>query len=383
MAKKNIFSAKKCIPIFVAVVVLVLLCVGTVIDSNEFSSHNPQTATKPYIELPLLDEKQVLVSDIVAEWLKGETKGKELYEKYSAVGRVYSAKSVTIQYSIHDIPAGIEVKRQVVELSENKAFENSKKIDLPGTDRKIRFDYLFTNRTYYYRVTAYLSDGSKIDSRGQFETADTPRIISGECMWNMRDIGGVQTLDGKRIKQGLVYRGVELDGAVYEKFYITEASAKVMTDQLGIKSEIDLRAPNDRIKDMLGPGINHTIYGTYAYVDSLVPNYWESYRQLFSDLSQKENYPVYIHCTYGKDRTGTVCYLLQLLLGVSEEDAFKEWEISVLLDGKIDYTSMEDYIEELKKFDGDTMQEKAENFLLSCGVKQQEIDNIREILLED
>lgn len=382
MERKSLWI-KLGIPVAVGIVFLALMFIGKIIDSDQFQQQGGPSTAKPYIELSPLDGDQVLVSDVVAEWLKGETSGKELYNKYSGAGRVLSAKNVTIKYAIYDIPANVEVESQLVELSENSSFENSKEFELTGNKRSITFEYLYTNKTYYYRVTATLSDGSKITSSSQFKTADTPRIISTEGVWNMRDIGGVKTVDGKTMKQGLVYRGVELDGAVYEKYCITDVGAKVLTEKLGIRTEIDLREQKDNMRDMLGNDVAHNFYGTYAYVDSFVAVYSESYRTLFSDLAKEENYPVYIHCTYGKDRTGTVCFLLQLLLGVPEEKAFKEFEMSVLLDGEVDYGSMELYIDALKKLDGNTMQEKAENFLLSYGVTQEEIDSIREILLED
>lgn len=383
MDRRKSLWIKLGIPAAVAVVFLVLLLIGKVIDADKFKQQGEHPAANPYIEISVLDKEQVLVGDVVAEWLKGGVDGEALYNKYSGAGRVYSAKSVTVQYAIYDIPANVEVESQLVELSENSSFENAKRFNLTGNKRKIQFDYLYTNTTYYYRITATLSDGSKITSSSQFKTADTPRLISADGVWNMRDIGGVKTMDGKTMKQGLVYRGVELDGAVYEKYCITEEGIRVLTEQLGIRSELDLRAPNDKIRDMLGPDVTHTVYGVYAYSDSLVKYYLESYRLLFSDLAKEETYPTYIHCSYGKDRTGTVCYLLQILLGVSEEDAFREWEISILLDGKVDYPLMEQYIEALKQLEGDTMQEKVETFLFSCGVTQEEIDSIRRILLED
>lgn len=372
------------IPAAVAVVFLILMFVGKLIDSDKFSQQGGQPVLNPYIEITPLEGEQILVGDAVVEWIKGEVDGKTIYNQYSQVyKKAYTAKLVTIQYAIYDIPANVEVESQLVELSEDSSFENAKRFELTGNKRKIQFEYLYTDTTYYYRITAQLTDGTKLTADGQFKTADTPRIISAEGVWNMRDIGGVKTVDGKTMKQGLVYRGVELDGAVYEKYCITQAGADVLTDELGIKTEMDLREQEDGMRDMLGDGVAHNHYPTYAYVDSFVAVYSESYRTLFSDLAKEENYPVYIHCTYGKDRTGTVCFLLQLLLGVPLEDAYREFEMSVLLDGEVDYGSMDKYIEELSKFEGETMQDKAENFLLSYGVTQEEIDNIRKILLED
>ena len=42
---------------------------------------------------------------------------------------------------------------------------------------------------------------------------------------------------------------------------------------------------------------------------------------------------------------------------------------------------MDSFVETMKTFEGSTMKEKAENYLLSIGVTQQEIDSIREIFL--
>ena len=372
--------------IIVAMVMLfiAILIIGKRMNMKKFADYKEDQGSTPYIKIVNFDEEQQLVGEVIAEWLKGDASGKELYNRYSGKGKVYSARLVTIQYSIYDIPSNVEVKDQKVELSENNSFEDSRIFEFEGNNRKVQFEYLYTNRIYYVRITVNMTDGTTIATTTQFKTAETPRIISTEGVWNMRDIGGPQTLYGQTLKQGLVYRGVELDGAVYNKYCITEAGIKVLTKELGIKTEIDIRGKKANTKDMLGSNVDHKVYESiYAYSDSLIPAYFDNYRQLFSDLAKEENYPVYIHCSYGKDRTGTVIYLLQLLLGVPEEDAYREWELSVLLDGILDYEPMEAYIENLKKLDGDTMQEKVENHLLAIGVTRAEIESIRVILIEN
>lgn len=75
-------------------------------------------------------------------------------------------------------------------------------------------------------------------------------------------------------------------------------------------------------------------------------------------------------------------YLLQILCGVSEEDAYREWELSALMDGVHFYDGMDDFIRDLKALDGDNMQEKVTNYLLSIGVLQSEIDSIKSIMIE-
>ena len=381
--RKNL-SIKIVIPAIATLIIVILFAIGMSKDSETFSSHEGQMALNPYIELSELDGEQYLVGDVVVEWLKGDVSGKELYHNFVSRGKVYTAKPVTIRYTIYDLPHYVNITGQRVELSDDESMKDAKCFDLASDKRSITFEHLFTGRTYYYRVTVFLSDGNVLSVNSQFVTADTPRLISTEGVWNMRDIGGVKTLDGLTLKQGMVYRGVELDGAVNQRYAVTSEGARVLTEELGIRTELDLRGEESNMQDALGPNVMHKVYpAVYAYSDSLDAVCDESYRQLFSDLAKEENYPIYIHCTYGKDRTGTVVFLLQMLLGVSEETAYREWELSVLLDGDVGYEIMEDYINDLYEFEGDTLQEKVENHLLAIGVTKAEIESIREILIEN
>ena len=85
-----------------------------------------------------------------------------------------------------------------------------------------------------------------------------------------------------------------------------------------------------------------------------------------------------MHCTYGCDRTGTVCYLLEALLGVSKGDLLREYGLSNLNIEKI--KSVETG---LGQFAGETIKEQTESYLLSCGVTEYQIESIRNIFLGD
>jgi protein tyrosine/serine phosphatase len=93
---------------------------------------------------------------------------------------------------------------------------------------------------------------------------------------------------------------------------------------------------------------------------------------------------MYLHCTWGRDRTGTVVLLLQGLLNVSEEDMMLEYRLtgyvtpSVATNNKMDIVFMQ-----LKHYEGDTLQEKIINYLTTTvGVTQEEIASIQAIFLE-
>jgi protein tyrosine/serine phosphatase len=56
---------------------------------------------------------------------------------------------------------------------------------------------------------------------------------------------------------------------------------------------------------------------------------------LFALLAKPEVYPVLVHCTLGKDRTGLVVLLVAMLCGASEEGVVRDYERSgVELEGE-------------------------------------------------
>ena len=108
-----------------------------------------------------------------------------------------------------------------------------------------------------------------------------------------------------------------------------------------------------------------------------------SVRMLFMNTTVWDNYPIYMHCTYGRDRTGSVCYLLEALLGVSDEDLRKDYDLSAFTDSYVNNGEFNAFVEKINTFDGETTQKKVEGYLRSIGVTNKEIASIREIFLEE
>lgn len=288
-------------------------------------------------------------------------------------GRLDEQVPVALELSTKDGSA-ISYK---IELADNDRFENARVDYVEAITTTYEFQYLCTNTQYFYRVTVYTAKGTSTVN-GSFKTADTPRILSVDGLSNVRDIGNWRTDSGKRIKQGLLIRGTEMDGAVESGYHLSNEGLQAMLSILGIKTDIDLRAQTPTSMDALGSQVEHRYYDMVMYGEIFTELGKEKVRMVFADLANPDNYPIYLHCTYGRDRTGTICYLLEAMLGVSRGDCLRDYGMSNALIANIQAVE-----EGLKVYQGSTLKEQAESYLLSCGVSEYQIESIRNIFLGD
>lgn len=264
-----------------------------------------------------------------------------------------------------------------IEIAFDDMFTNAETVYLGEESNTYEFEHLYSNTTYYYRVTAVTTAGTDT-VRGHFKTSDDPRILSIDGLSNVRDIGNWRTESGKRIKQGLLIRGTEMDAAVESGYHLTNEGLDDMLNILGIKTDIDLRAQTPTSKDALGSRVEHKYYDMVQYEGIFTDYGKEKIRTVFADLADPGNYPVYLHCTYGRDRTGTVCYLLEAFLGVSRGDCLRDYGLS-----NVDLTDIKTVEEGLKAYGGDTLKEQATAYLLSCGVSEYQLESLESIFLGD
>ena len=241
--------------------------------------------------------------------------------------------------------------------------------------------------TYYWNVTA---EGvtSPIVS---FRTADIgPRNLYIDGVTNVRDIGGYKTLSGKRVKQGLIYRTSRLNqsGLSYPNDEITANGKKEMTEHLGIKTEIDLRRSADKensgmTKSVLDGANYYCIPVSTTYRLSSNP---DLITEFFKVLSDQNNYPLLFHCHAGTDRTGMLAYTMGALLGVLEEDLTRDYLYSnfanIGASRSFDLLHTLGFYKEISSASGNTLQEKAYNFLVSIGVPVEYINSFMTIMLK-
>ena len=331
------------------------------------------------LNIELVNPEGLLVSDAVNKYLSVNLLSD--YNKNILVGSFSQGDQrydVQNPVSLKLSTSGSVASMYKIEYADNPRYDNAGVEYFDSADGTFVFEHLYASTKYYYRVTAYTTIGVIIET-GTFTTSDTPRILTVDGLYNVRDIGNWQTDSGKKIKQGLLIRGTELDGAVEHSYHLTYDGMSDMLNVLGIKFDMDLRNESNTPlgADALGSRVEHKYYGMLSYANIFTDEGRAAVREVFKDLADSQKYPIYLHGTYGADRTGTVCYLLEAMLGVSRGDCLKDYGLSNLPISNI--LSVETGLAEYGE--GLSLKEQVEFYLISCGVTAYEIEAIRDIFL--
>ena len=374
----------------VSVILIIVLAVQS--DSlwsknKDSGNHSQITNSTVIVESSVYTEDVLLVSAPVFNYMDSANPkdAQSLYKTFDGWKyKLNEGQPWKLFYQVMGLPAGVMVESAELEIAENDTYKNAKSYKLDPKEHEFGVYNLKSGTKYFYRLSFSLSNGSVAGSVGDFKTVDTTRVLNIDGAVNVRDIGGYKTIDGKRIKQGMLYRGSELDGKVEKNYCLTEKGKTQMLEDLNIRFDLDLRGKElaKDNKDALGKDVKHKYYGASTYTGFLLAEHNAITKQIFADLANKNNYPIYMHCTYGRDRTGTVAYLLEALLGVDDETLYKEYALSAFTDSYIETENFEKFIADIQKMPGKTTQQKVEKWLLSIGVTNAQIRNIRNILLE-
>lgn len=192
---------------------------------------------------------------------------------------------------------------------------------------------------YYYQLVF----GEKYRMRVATRNINIPGIQ------NFRDLGGYPSYPHhKRTRWGMLYRSGEIDNL--------ECGSLKELKNLGIRTIIDLRSPeeaqaiNPCLQDnfhvisipiatgnmeQIVTGVQNqsirsdTVYRIVEHMNrELITEYTPQYRRVFDLLLNKDNYPIVIHCSSGKGRTGIVSALILAALDVNEDKIMEDYRLS-------------------------------------------------------
>ena len=267
----------------------------------------------------------------------------------------------------------------VIQISSSEKFDSSDTKTIHNLKEK---QYIIKNlqlgQTIFYRG-AKNEEGLK-DSKIYTLTTNTlaPRNIDIPGVDNFRDIGGIETtlVENGIIKQGLFYRTAQINN-------IEEEGKRILTEDLGIKIEIDLR---DEIYNT-GPyvdGIEYYPISIYSgYEDLWFDNYDNEYIKIFDLISEADKNPIVLHCTHGADRTGLITFALLNLLGSNYQNITRDFAFTNFGYQGIRYidSRYKTWYNKLQTFEGETDAEKCKSWLMSKGIEESKLEHIREIFI--
>lgn len=208
------------------------------------------------------------------------------------------------------------------------------------------------------------------------------RTSAGATAWNVRDLGG-WACDGGTVKYGLLIRGGKL----------AVADRGVLVGELGIQHDLDLRGREgggsddepDMTESPLGSDVWYTRTQQYAWYALTPVATWQAYLRCVIDaVTHRE--PVYFHCTAGADRTGTLACMLEGLLGMSQSDIDKDYELTTFYSGsgsdaaarRRNESDWKGLINAINAVSGDTFRDKCVHFAVgTCGMTMADINAYR------
>lgn len=240
--------------------------------------------------------------------------------------------------------------------------------------------------TYYNEVPNVLTPFASGGKAGTLKPLDALRWIrtrdSSAEAWNVRDLGG-WVCDGGTVKYGLLIRGGR----------ISAADRAVLVGQFGVQHEIDLRGKEGRdpsdgdvaTKSPLGGDVRFTIADKAASYALTPVATWQLYLRCVIDaVTHRE--PVYFHCTAGADRTGTLACVLEGLLGMSQSDIDKDYELTTFYSGsgtdalarRRNEPEWKRLINAINAVSGDSFRDKCVHFAVgTCGMSMADINAYR------
>lgn len=113
---------------------------------------------------------------------------------------------------------------------------------------------------------------------------------------------------------GIDYRMIDFNGSMFQRKLLSQLSWYSYLKMMGLYiTGYRLQAISIPCREVMQPG------GLIGLAINSIDACRNEVLEVFKVLAEPESYPVMLHCTQGKDRTGITIALVMLLLGVSVE----------------------------------------------------------------
>jgi len=197
----------------------------------------------------------------------------------------------------------------------------------------------------------------------------------------VRDIGGWPTSFGVPIRYGKLFRSAHLDEVTPEGYHD-------LVENLNVTAELDLRGLFRREPHLKASRMGENIDFIRIVADSYgLSSQCEKYAQaLIWIISRlREGKSVDWHCGVGCDRCGTLSFLIEGVLGMSEVDLCRDYELSSLKGHKRyrGHVGFRKLLPWMKNHWPDTdLTQCFYNYWIESGVSEADIEYLRSVMLE-
>lgn len=243
--------------------------------------------------------------------------------------------------------------------------------------------YNLTPRQSY---TYFIKDGLTDDviDEGVIRTEGRVRMLHLPTIHNVRDMGGWRTADGQdTTRYGLIFRGGTPDEGS------DDDHAELL--RLGIRAELDMRTLSTTPTES---SIGSDVVYKYIHLSDLWTSYVPTQSALLKECFEfvvenlRQGRPVYIHCTYGADRTGVLAAMISSCIGVSASNVYKDYELTSFADTHTQNTRREKSMLNTRLFTdigfrtGKDLQQVMRTYMVEeMGINQTDIDDLMNIML--
>ncbi len=275
---------------------------------------------------------------------------------------------------------------QQITWSESPDYADAVTRSVPAESASYEIYNLIPGRTYYCKVEEINDEKLTVINEFSFTTSGQIRHLRADGTANVRDLGGWPTACGRPIKYGKIFRGAEWNGG-----HNLEPEGIEALRQAGIMAELDLRSDSEAkniSKSVLGGDVayRHTPLGqTASHMEGLT-NSKSTYRTAFQYVMTcvKNDKPVYFHCAIGRDRTGTLAFLLEGVLGMSKSDIYKDYELTNFsyFNTPCSKGQLDEMFSAVEALQGETLEEKFRKYVTTnFSITNKAINDFRDKML--
>ena len=171
------------------------------------------------------------------------------------------------------------------------------------------------------------------------------RVLAWDGCVNVRDLGGLETLDGRITRWGAVVRSdsparltaagwsslyaygirtiitLRTDGMTETELNFTPSHSDVETVQVAIEDITDV--------EFVRRWATTDLWATPLYYRDALRRWPERHAAVISAIARARPGGVLFHCKRGHDRTGIIALLLLALVGVGPDDIIADYELSL------------------------------------------------------